>query len=129
MSTAQYIQDPRVSIAITISSGASVSSGIALMGYQPVALVVANSTWSSAAVSFLGCHDDTSYVPVYNDTAEVSLSSALAKGMGKTFAFRTDFSRVLGGYSFIKVRSGLAASAVNQAKDVPMVLIVAPYNG
>ena len=127
MSSAQMIQDPRVQLAITISSGTSVSSGIEMMGYTPIALIVSNSTWSSAAISFVGCHDNTSFVPVYSDTAEVSISSALTKGMGKTFSFRADYARVLGGYSFIKVRSGLAAAAVNQAKDVPMILVVAPY--
>ena len=129
MSSAQMIQDPRVALSLTISSGTALSSAVDLMGYAPLALMITNSTWSSAAISFVALDPGTStYLPVYSDTAEVSISSALTKGGAKAFTFRADYARVLAGYSFIKVRSGLAAGAVNQAKDVPITLIVGPLN-
>lgn len=127
MSTSPTIQDSRVALSLTISSGTALSSAIELQGYQPVSLIIPGSTWSSAAIAFVAC--DTpggTYLPVYSDTAEVSLSSALTKGGARAFAFRGDYAHVLGGFSYLKIHSGAGGSTVNQAKDVAMTLIVAP---
>lgn len=103
---------------VTIANGASLSSEIDLGGYEleaihmPAAWTAANLTFTAATVSggtFDAVHDDGG--------TEVTVTAAASRAIPLGTV-----TRRLNGLQFIKVRSGTAGAAVNQAADRTITL-------
>jgi hypothetical protein len=123
MSTSFQVQDHRVTVTATVST-AGLSSVIDQFGYRPVAIDM-STAWTTGPISFLGGNDTAAMLSVYDSTAELSLSSAIALA-NVTLAFKQDFSQSLGAHRYIQVRSGLAAGASTQAAARTLTLVYIP---
>ena len=123
MSTAFMIQDPRMTVAVTVST-AGVSEIVDQYGYRP-ASVDMSTAWTTAGMSFLGGNDTATMFPVYNSTAELTLSSALAIA-NISIAFTQDFSKSLGAHRFFQVRSGTSTAQSTQAAGRALSITFVP---
>lgn len=110
-------------LPVTIASGQSVSAAIDLSGTVLVALVVP-AAWTTAALTFLASPTkDGTFGDVYGDDGV-----EVAVGSGSVVAGRVivpaGILENLAPLRFLKIRSGTAAVAVNQAADRNLSLIV-----
>ena len=116
----EYVATARKTVTATIASGAALSNVIDVRGYR-VAGIMMPGTWTAAKVSFRCC--DTSggtFLDVYNDAnAEVSMDVTAAK-----VHMINTLRNQLSGLSYIKLRSGVTATPVNQAADREITLIL-----
>jgi len=103
----------------TIAAGASLSGAVDLTGYVLVALAMPAS-WTTAVLSFQGSPDGETYQEL-KDTYDGLLSYNPLVACNRA----VDPLNFLG-WRYIKVRSGTAASAVNQAAERVITLIVRP---
>lgn len=99
----------------TIASGASLSGAIDLGTTQAANRIVGifmPGAWTAAAMTFQASNAfDGTFQDVYDDGGtELSLTVAASRSIG----LRNDQSSILGRWRFIRVRSGTAASPVNQ---------------
>jgi len=77
------------------------------------------SAWTSANVSFLGSHDDTTYYSVYGTTGDEIVISGASTSAGRYFPLDpADFS----GINFLKVRSGGSTGETAQGASRSVVL-------
>jgi hypothetical protein len=98
-------------IPVTIASGASLSSVGDLRGYQLVGIAYP-SAWTAADVTLQTAADpDDTYRNVFFGTTELTIDAAASQWT----AIDPDSTKGLG--SYVKVRSGPASAAVNQAAD------------
>ena len=110
---------------VTIASGESLSGVVDLRGIHPVgAYQVVGfqmpSSWTSASVSFAVSSDGVTFVPLYWDGAEFVVNAGGgAVASGGVSVEPSAFA----GWPFLKVRSGTAASAVNQAAERSVVVL------
>jgi hypothetical protein len=123
MSSSFQVQDHRVTVTATVST-AGLSSVIDQFGYRPVAIDM-STAWTTGPISFLGGNDTAAMLSVYDSTAELSLSSAIALA-NVTLAFKQDFSQALRAHRYSQVRSGLAAGASTQAAARTLTLVYIP---
>ncbi len=101
-------------LSTTIKNGASLSTdAIDLGGYLAFALLMP-AAWTAAVITLLACDTkDGNYKPVYDDSGnEVSLTVAA----DRVIAIDAAASKIAA-LRFIRLRSGTAAAAVNQAAD------------
>ena len=99
--------------AAVIASGASLSGAIDLKaGRRTLVALQMPATWTAASLTFAVSHDGTTYVPLYWDGGEYTIEAA--GGAAASLGVSLEPS-AFAGWPFVKVRSGTAASAVNQA--------------
>ena len=104
-------------VAVTIASGASLS-GAAAIGDSSVIGVLMPAAWTAASLTFQVSVDGTNYYNLYDDagsevTAQASTSRCVLLEPKQFIGFR-----------YLKIRSGTAASAVNQGGDRIITLVV-----
>jgi hypothetical protein len=103
---------------VVIANGASLSGTVDLGGRKLVALIMPDA-WTAASLTFQGSVDGTNFFNVYDGATERALTVAAnyysALAIGDWVGFR-----------WIKIRSGTAALAVNQAAARTLTLVVQP---
>lgn len=108
---------PPVAMPVTIANGTSLSNAQRFDGTTLVGIVMPSS-WTAANLTFQVSHDSgTTWNNLYDQSGnEVTVTAAVSR-------FITLDPASFGGLSYIKVRSGPAATAVNQAADRTVVLV------
>ena len=105
-------------LTATIENGGSLSGAVDLGGRKLVAIVMP-AAWDAAGLTFQASPDGVTYFNVYDGATERGLTVAAsyysALAIGDWVGFR-----------FIKIRSGTAASAVNQTAARTLTLVVQP---
>lgn len=103
----------------SIASGQSLSSAIDIGGTTMLAIIMP-SAWTAASITFQVSNDGSNFSDLYNSGgSEVSVTVAASK------AIQLDALQFLG-WRYIKLRSGTAAAAVNQAASRSLQLLVKP---
>lgn len=102
--------------AVTILSGASLTSGLNLGGRIPTGIYM-SAAWTAAALTFQASLDGVTWYNVQTESAELSVTTTSAVYV----AF--DPTRFFG-VKWLKVRSGTAGVPVNQAADRALVLML-----
>ena len=107
------------SFATTIASGASQSSVIDTEG-MTLGAIKMPAAWTAAAITLMGCDTaDGTFLPIYKDDGtEYSLTVAV-----DTIVAVDGAAMALAPVRFIKLRSGVAATPVNQGGDRSLVLL------
>ena len=96
----------------TIANGTSLSAGVNLKGYVPVAIVMP-AAWPAADISFSVSHDGVYYSDLYDEFgSEVRVTAPAASR-----SIRISASDWFSGFTAIKLRSGLTGTPVNQGAD------------
>ena len=97
----------------TIASGASLSDEIDLGNWRHIGLVMPG-TWTTASITFaVSNKSGGTFVPLYDDGGiEVTVSASQGTAVGLSLA-----ALALAPWRYVKIRSGTSASAVNQAGD------------
>ena len=103
---------------VTIANGASLSGAVDLGGRKLVAIIMPG-TWTAAGLTFQGSVDGTNFFNVYDGATERQLTVAANYYSALNIA---DWV----GFRWVKVRSGTAGSAVNQAAERVLTLVVQP---
>lgn len=104
----------------TIANGASLSDAVELPAGFYMAAVEMPAAWTAAALTFQAGENGDDFSNVYDaDGDEVEVAAAEARWVVLTPA---DWCAV----PYVKVRSGTAASAVNQAAEREIKLILRP---
>ena len=94
---------------VTIADGASLSGALAIPEGYFVSGIIIPTTWTAAAVSFTVAVDNSgTFRSLFNTAGEVTFATDAA---GRHLACKLDD---FAGVRFLKVRSGVAAAAVNQ---------------
>jgi len=83
-----------------------------------LAAIITPAAWTSADLTFQASHDNTNFYNCYISSADTEVTI-----QADTSRFITVPAGTLSGASFVKVRSGTAASAVNQGAARNVVLI------
>jgi hypothetical protein len=110
------------SVEVTIASGASLSGSADLKGLIPVGLDMP-AAWTAAGLSFQGSDDNSTFHNIYNKDGEVSFSAAVADA-DRRVVIAVDL--LIGCGRYIKVRSGVAATPVNQGADRVIKILCIP---
>lgn len=116
--TFEVLSAPPSTGSVTIASSASLSTAVDL-GDQRLHRIVMPAGWTSAAITFQGSYDGTTYSDLYTDGGEYTLSSSVA---GASRAILVDQS-LFYGIRYLKVRSGTSGAAVNQGSARTLVLV------
>jgi hypothetical protein len=105
-----------------IAAGASQSEIVNLQGVSLLAIEMPGE-WTTADITFLAANDPAStFLPIYDDAgAEVKVASANA--VASRMITLDAAALKLAPYQFIKIRSGVAATPVNQAAARALKLI------
>ena len=99
------------SVSVTIGNGTSLSPAIDLDRCSLVGLQLP-SGWTAAAITFQASGDDgATYADLYDESAEVNLSSPAAS------RYLILSPAKFAGIRFLKIRSGTSGSPVNQGAD------------
>ena len=121
MSNVQRIIANPVVIQASIKLGEALSTVIPLGGRTYMAITV-SPEWTEAALTFLASNEEGgTFLPVYKeDGTELTITSANVVasrniGMGALMQYLSPFK-------YIKLRSGTAASPVNQAAARPFLI-------
>lgn len=105
---------------VTIANGASLSGATQDLAGKTVRGLVMPATWTAANLTFQGSHDNSTFNNLYEeDGTEVTITADAARFIQLPSTF---FQAV----RFLKVRSGTAASAVNQGGSRIITLLVEP---
>lgn len=112
------------SIAVTVSSGGSLSAAVNLGGRAPVAVLM-SAGWDSASLTFQASMDGTTYGDVWApDVSGTQAEVAHAVAAGRFVALDAN---AFAGARFLKLRSGTSGSAVNQTADRVLTLITREF--
>ena len=103
---------------VTIANGASLSGAVDLGGRKLVGIIMPD-TWTAAGLTFQGSIDGTNFFNVYDGSSERTVNVAASYYSALALS---DWV----GFRWIKIRSGTAASAVNQAAERVLTLVVQP---
>lgn len=104
-----------------IANGASLSGTIDLgAGERQLVGIQMPAAWTAASLTFAVSHDGVTFVPLYWDGAEYTI--AAAGGAAASLGVSLEPS-AFAGWPFVKVRSGTAASAVNQGAERTLVVL------
>ncbi len=103
---------------VTIANGASLSGAVDLGGRKLVGIIMPD-TWTAAALTFQASPDGTNFFNVYDDPTERRLTVAAS------YYSALNISDWVG-FRWLKIRSGTAASAVNQAAERTLTLVAQP---
>lgn len=113
-----YVMNPLERTNAVISSGQSLSTGVSLDGLRLFALIMP-SEWTSAGLTFQASYDNgVTWSNMYD--ANGSELIAVADVSRAIILDPVNFSSV----PMIKIRSGTAASAVNQASGRTITLVL-----
>jgi len=118
-----YAQFHKVSnvqnLTVTVTTSTDGLSEAADLKGNTLVGVYMPSTWTSASVTFVGSHDDTTYYSVYAaDGTETAISGA-STSAGRYFPLDpADFA----GLNFLKVRSGGSTGETAQGASRSVVL-------
>ncbi len=104
----------------TIASGSSLSSAADLGTGRLVGLVLP-AAWTTASITFQGSADGTTYFDLYDDATERAIASSSVVASRFIALPIADWLMVRA----IKLRSGSAATPVNQAADRTITLVTA----
>jgi hypothetical protein len=102
-------------IAVTITSGASLSGAIPL-GDSALVAIAMPAAWDTAAITFQASVDGTTWGELQGISAVVSVTAAA----GQVIAIDPAIWR---GINMIKVRSGTSGSPVTQSADRALTLV------
>lgn len=97
------------------------STIISLKGYL-LTNIVMPASWTTAALSFLISADESTYQSLYDYSGEIAYTSSIAIA-SVTLGVKPELAMQLQG--FLKLRSGVAGAAVNQASSRTITLIAA----
>lgn len=97
---------------VTIASGASLSTAAHIGGRTVVGIQMPASGWDSAGITFQASADGVTYVNMYTTAAEVSFITTV--DADRWIMFQP--TQLIAG-PYIKIRSGTAATPVNQTAD------------
>jgi hypothetical protein len=119
--------------SVVIANGASQSGEIDCSGLDILGIILP-SGWTAAAVTFLAAvredqagNADT-FVPIYDDAGtELTIASANAVA-GRFIALRPDIAPLTRGPWRIKLRSGVAATPVNQGAARTIIVVLGHIN-
>jgi len=103
----------------TIASGASLSAAVDMQG-RALTGILLPAAWTAAGVTFSVSHDGITYGDLYGESGEYSLTVGASSFVGLN-------PGALMGFRFIKVRSGTAAAAVNQAAQRDVILMLGDF--
>jgi len=118
-----YAQFHKVSnvqnLTVTVTTSTDgLSEAIDLKGNTLVGLYTP-SAWTSADISFMGSHDDTTYYSVYGPSGTETTITGISTSAGYYFPLDpADFA----GLNFLKVRSGLSTGETAQGASRSVVL-------
>jgi hypothetical protein len=101
---------------VTIADSASLSGASAALRGRLVAIIT-DSAFDTNAVTFQVSHDASTYTNLYNEGTEYSIAGVVASAYN-----RVDAAMFYGART-VKVRSGTAASAVNQSGATVVTLV------
>jgi hypothetical protein len=118
-SLVRAINDEIAYTTATIANGASLSGAVDLGRYR-LARIEMSAAWTAAAITFQVSRDGVTYYNLYDKTGtEYSVTTDASRGV---IIPLTDFL----GVQFLKVRSGTAGAAVNQAAERVLNLVLVP---
>ena len=105
----------------TIAKDASLSDAVEIAGYHYMGIVMPAAWTTSATLTFQVSADGTTYQNLYDDSgAEVTVS-----GVAASISISLDaLALKLAPWNYIKIRSGTASSAVNQAAARSITVIL-----
>ena len=108
--------------AAVIANGESLSAAVALGtgGARQLVGIQMPAAWTTASLTFAVSFDGTTYVPLYWDGAEYTILAA--GGADASLGVSLEPS-AFAGWPFVKVRSGVAATAVNQGAERTLVVL------
>ncbi|CAN2532520.1 hypothetical+protein [Methylocapsa aurea] len=112
---------PPATALATILNGAALSGAVDLKEMRLSAIIMP-AAWTAAALTFAVSADGATYYPLYDATGGAEASWTVAAGLyiaNSNFALWKDIR-------FIKLRSGTAASPVNQGADRVITIVSAP---
>ena len=101
-----------------IASGASLSGAVDLGGRKLVAIVMP-AEWTAAGMTFQASPDGVTYYNVYDNATERALT------VGANYYSALSIGDWVG-VRWVKLRSGTAGTAVNQAAERTITLVVQP---
>lgn len=101
---------------VTIANGASLSGSTNLAGHILCGFYMP-SAWTAASITLQASYDGTNFSDVYYDGSEVSITASASQYIS------LDPQRYFG-IQQIRVRSGTSSSAVNQAAERVIKLMV-----
>jgi len=105
---------------VTIANGASLSGALNI-GARDLFGLIMPSAWTSAAITFQGSFDGTNYFNLYDDAGnEISFTVAASR-----YVVISSPAKFFG-LKKLKIRSGTSGSAVNQAAERVIGVIVIP---
>jgi hypothetical protein len=116
------VSSARATASATIANGASVSGAIDLLNTALVGFI-APAAWTAAAMQIEVSPDNSAWATVVNDQygSATGTYSAITAGA----AYAVDAVGLLP-YRYVRLRSGSAASPVNQGADRAFTLITRP---
>lgn len=96
-----------------IANGESTSGAISTAQRQIVGLQMP-AAWTAAALTFVGSHDGTTYVPIHHAGAEYTILAAggAAASLGVSLA-----KEAFAPWPYVKIRSGVIGTYVNQLAE------------
>lgn len=120
-------------VTAVIASGQSQSQELDVSGMDVLGFIVPTG-WTAAGVSFLAAtredapgNADT-FVPIYDDAGTELLIASAAAPAGRYVALRPDIAPLTRGPWRIKLRSGTAATPVNQAAERRVTVVLGTIN-
>lgn len=108
----------RATKTATIAAAASLSGAVHLEGLALAALIVP-SGWDAADITFQASIDGTNWFNVHEAGSDTEVT--VQAGASRYIALSPDSFR---GIQRVKVRSGTSGSAVNQADEVTLTLVL-----
>jgi hypothetical protein len=107
--------------SVAIANGASLSGTIDLSaGERQLTGIQMPAAWTAASLTFAVSHDGVTFVPLYWDGAEYAI--AAAGGAAASLGVSLEPS-AFAGWPFVRIRSGTAAAAVNQAAERTLAVL------
>lgn len=109
----------REPVTVTIANAQSLSGAIDLekLGLQAIDMPDA---WTAASLTFQVSEDGVTFLNLYDNSGEVTITTAASR---RVILPKDIFSL---GFRYLKVRSGTAGAAVNQAAERVLTLIKRP---
>lgn len=101
----------RLIVPVTIANGESLSS-VANLGRRSLLAIVTPAAWTTASLTFQGSDDGAAFADIYDDGVERAIASAIVVASRWLVMPAPDLWLSI---PFLKLRSGSAASPVNQA--------------
>lgn len=104
----------------TIANGTSLSDAVNIENQNMFAIIMP-AAWTAAALTFQGSIDGTNFFNLYDDTGtEISFTVAASRYV------LIRWPAMFFGLKKLKIRSGTASVAVNQAAERALTVIIIP---